>query len=340
MFPGQFTLCLKAIDIEGMRRFYEALGLKVHIDQPTHVLLNNGDVDIALMTFLEEPSLNFRGADVFQIHEQFVTAGLDSQNTPRHYKGAQYNITVDGMNWIRYDPVGNNIFFDTNAGEIGMKGENLALQRILDATLKRLINAGATQTSQRAFRSHIMDRFMPPERGTSTHLGLDTSSLTEPGRYAGDFSLCLSSQDLQAARNFYEVLGLEVENRVVNKRISMTNGDCRIDLIPAISENWLRFSGSDIFRVYQQLSASGLHPEGNLQPYSKEETASFAPGIHWKTQDPDGNTVYFNTAEQALTVTDRTPPLEAVLKRSLRQLKNINVNPEYLTVLGSYIDKI
>lgn len=98
MFPGQFTLCLKAIDTEGMRRFYEALGLKVHIDQPTHVLLNNGDVDIALMTFLEEPCLNFRGAEVFQIHEQFVTAGLDGQNTPRRYRGAQYNITVDGMN--------------------------------------------------------------------------------------------------------------------------------------------------------------------------------------------------------------------------------------------------
>lgn len=199
-----------------------------------------------------------------------------------------------------------------------MRGENLALQRVLDATLKRLINAGATQTSQRTFRSQIMDRFMPPERRTSTHLGLDTSSLTEPGRYAGDFSLCLITQDLDAARNFYEVLGLEVENGVLNNRISLTNGDCRIDLIPAISENWLRFSGSDIFQIYEQLSASNLHPEGNPQPYSKEETASFAPGIHWKTRDPDGNAVYFNTAEQALTATDHTPLLEAVLKRSLR----------------------
>ena len=120
----------------------------------------------------------------------------------------------------------------------------------------------------------------------------------------------------------------------------MTNGDCRIDLIPAISENWLRFSGSDIFRVYQQLSASGLPLEGNPQRYSKEETASFAPGIHWKTRDPDGNTVYFNTAEQALTATDHTPPLEAVLKRSLRQLKNINADPECQALFESYTDKI
>ena len=55
MFPGLFTLCLNVKDLPAMRRFYEALGMKVHIDQPTSVLLNNGDFDLALMTFLNEP---------------------------------------------------------------------------------------------------------------------------------------------------------------------------------------------------------------------------------------------------------------------------------------------
>jgi len=61
MFPGLFTLCLNVQDLGGMRRFYEALGMKVHIDQRLTVLLNTGDVDIALMTFLDEPCFNFRG---------------------------------------------------------------------------------------------------------------------------------------------------------------------------------------------------------------------------------------------------------------------------------------
>ena len=43
MFPGQLTLCLKTKDLPGMRRFYEALGMKVHIEEPNFVLLNNGD---------------------------------------------------------------------------------------------------------------------------------------------------------------------------------------------------------------------------------------------------------------------------------------------------------
>ena len=81
MFPGQCTLCLKTKDLVSMRSFYESLGMKMHFEQPTAVLLNNGDLDLALMTFPEKTSLNFRGADVFRIHELATATGLKFEST-------------------------------------------------------------------------------------------------------------------------------------------------------------------------------------------------------------------------------------------------------------------
>ena len=165
MFPGLVTFCLNVKDLAGMRHFYEALGLKVHIDQPSSVLLNNGDVDIALMTFLDEPCLNFRGADPFEMHDVMTTEGLQLEGKPEQYKKEKYNADADGRNWITRDPDGNNVFFDTNEGEIGPKGNALALQRVLDATAKQLINVGASDACCKAFRSKVLDVYMPLELG-------------------------------------------------------------------------------------------------------------------------------------------------------------------------------
>ncbi len=202
MFPGLFTLCLNVKDLAAMRRFYEALGMQVHIDRPNSVLLNNGDVDIALMTFLEEPCLNFRGADVFEMHKVMTGKGLELKGKPEQYKKEKYDADADGRNWITWDPDGNNVFFDTNEGEIGPKGYALALQRVLDATTKQLINVGALQACQDAFRSGILEKFMPPENRAQTDLGLDTMALTEPGKFAGSFVLCLKTTDNAASRTF------------------------------------------------------------------------------------------------------------------------------------------
>lgn len=66
MFPGLCTLCLNVTHLSDMRRFDEALGMKAHSERSGSVLLDNGDVDIALMTYLEETCLSFRGADPFE----------------------------------------------------------------------------------------------------------------------------------------------------------------------------------------------------------------------------------------------------------------------------------
>ena len=95
-----------------MRSFYEALGFKAHIKQPQFVLLNNGDLDLALMTFLDESCLNFRGADVHQIFESVIASGQKIETSPEVYEKEKYDSEANGVNWILHDPDGNNIMID------------------------------------------------------------------------------------------------------------------------------------------------------------------------------------------------------------------------------------
>ena len=337
MFTGQFTLCLNAKDLAGMRRFYEALGMKVHIDQPGSVLLNNGDVDLALMTFLETPCLNFRGADVFKLHDQAAAAGLILKGKPQRYKQEQYNADADGMNWVEFDPDGNNVFFDTNEGEMGEKGNALALQRVLDATSKRLINVGAPRECQDVFRVRVLEKFMPHERRAQTRLGLDTSPLTEPGQYPGNFTLCLKTTDNEASRKFYEALGLEVAGNNDEKWVQVGNGDCNMSLMTFLGANWLNFRGADVFSIYAQMTAAGLELEGEPTRYTSEEMGGSAPGAHWSTRDPDGNVVYFDTTDPELIVQGDPKEIEGVLRRTHRQLQNIGVDDECMAAFETEV---
>lgn len=336
MFPGLFTLCLNVKDLAAMRRFYEALGMQVHIDRPNSVLLNNGDVDIALMTFLEEPCLNFRGADVFEMHKVMTGKGLELKGKPEQYKKEKYDADADGRNWITWDPDGNNVFFDTNEGEIGPKGYALALQRVLDATTKQLINVGALQACQDAFRSGILEKFMPPENRAQTDLGLDTTALTEPGKFAGSFVLCLKTTDNAASRTFYEAMGLEVTGNNDERWVQMGNGDCQLAFMSFLDANWLNFRGSDPFKVYEQMSAAGLTLEGEPARYTEEEFGS-APGAHWQTKDPDGNVVYFDTTDPELIVPGHPDALKTVLERAHRQLLNIGAEQACLNAFQTEI---
>jgi catechol 2,3-dioxygenase-like lactoylglutathione lyase family enzyme len=337
MFPGQFTLCLNTKDLAGMRRFYEALGMKVHIDQPQFVLLNNGDVDIALMTFLDQPCLNFRGADVFELHEQAAAAGLVLEGTPQRYKQEQYNADADGMNWVEYDPDGNNVFFDTNEGEMGDKGDALALQRVLDATSKQLINVGASDACQNAFRTQVLEQFMRPERRAQTNLGLDTTPLTEPGQYVGNFNLCLKTKDNAASRTFYQALGLEVTGNNDDKWVRVGNGDCEINLMTFLGQSWLNCRGADVFKVYEQLSAAGLELEGEPTRYTSEEMGGPASGAHWNTKDPDGNVVYFDTTDPELIVPGESKAIETVLTGTQRNLRNIGADEDCMAAFQTEV---
>lgn len=326
MFPGLVTLCLNTHNLPEMRRFYEALGLQVHIDQPTNVLLNNGNVDIGLMTFLEAPCLNFRGADPFAMHKSMKDQCPTLEGTPAQYEKAQYAADADGASWMTYDPDGNGIFFDTNTLETGAGGAAFALQRVLDGAAKELANVGASDACRTAFRQEVQHRFMPPARRTQTDQKFDSLSLTDPNLYPGDFVFCVKTADLAASRAFYLSLGLAVSGNDDDTWVQMGNADCQLALMTFLGENWLNFRGADPFLVYERLSATGLSPEGEPSRYGGEEFNS-APGAHWQTKDPDGNVVYFDTTDPERIVPGDPTALQAVLQQTRQRLINISAEP-------------
>lgn len=338
MFPGLLTLCLDAKDLSGMRHFYEALGLKVHIDRPSNVLLNNGDVDIALMTFLDAPCLNFRGADPFEMQAVMTGAGLDLEGKPEQYDKAERNADANGQSWLTRDPDGNVVFFDTNDAETGARGDALALQRVLDATSKQLINVGAPQACRDALRTKVLEVFMPDGLRAQTDMGLDTKPLTQTEQFPGSFTLCLKVADTGTSRAFYEALGLEITGNNDDQWVQMGNGDCQLALMSFLDANWLNFRGADPFKVHEQMSAAGLSPPGEPVRYTEEEFGS--PGAHWQTQDPDGNVVYFDTTDPELIEPGDPVALKTVLQRAHRQLLNIGAEQACLDVFQTeVIDK-
>lgn len=323
MFPGQLTLCLKASKerLEEMRRFYEALGMRVHIDRPSYVVLDNGDVSIALMTWLEEDCLNFRGADVSEIYRRACQRpGLSFEGQPQRYGDGP----AAGECWNTHDPDGNCLFFDTNEQERGEAGRALALQRVLDAAAKQLVNVSAPAECRETYRTQVLERFVPAEQRARLPDDMDTSSLTEPGAFAGHFSLCVKSVEPEASRDFYEAVGLPVKGPREGGWIQLDNGDCHIDLMSFLSANLLNFRGGDVFALHERLTASGWELEGEPARYTKEEMG--APGAHWRTKDPGGNLIYFDTTEAERIDAFPAKALRRVLERTRRQLDAIGAD--------------
>ena len=337
MFPGLFTLCLNTSNLADMRRFYETLGFKIHIDRPGNVLLNNGDVDIALMTFLEQPCLNFRGADPFGIHQSMTGHGLHLAGEPHHYKreDAAAAADADGSSWLTEDLDGNAVFFDTNEAEKGENGHAFALQRVLDATAKQIANVGGSRECQEAFRTRIQDTFMPPGRRATMPSGLDTTPRTSAAEFAGSFTLCLKTADNTASRSFYSALGLEVTGNNDETWVQMGNGDCQLALMSFLEANWLNFRGADPYAINARLLAVGFDLGGTPARYTEEEFG--LPGAHWQTSDPDGNVVYFDTSDPERIVPGAPDALKQVLERAHRQLLNIEADQDCLDVFTAEI---
>lgn len=333
MFPGQFSLCLATKDVPAMRRFYETLGFKVHIDNPSNNLMNNGDIDIALMNFLDEHCFNFRGADAVQIQQAGEAMGYEFKAKAGRFDGSER----EGSGWIEYCPDGNTVFFDTNEGEIGEKGYNFMLQRVIDATAKMLINVGASEGCQQAFQQHVRGPFMPKERRAVTDLNIDTSPLTEPGTFPGFFTYCFKTSDNRKSADFWAALGLDVEVVHNDGWTEVGNGDCHFDLMTFLGANWMNFRGGDVFEIYRRLKTAGFDLEGEPSRYTAEERGGSGPGAHWKTEDPDGNVLYFDTTDSQLITPGDPKFIAKVLRRAERQLKNIGVRDDCMSAFKAEI---
>jgi catechol 2,3-dioxygenase-like lactoylglutathione lyase family enzyme len=164
MYAGSLTLCLRASDLEASKRFYEALGLETFDEVPgVRVVLRRGNVCVALMPFLEENWLNFRGADVFAVHGALRAQGLDLPGRPERYTGARHGADADGACWSTRDPAGNVVFFDTNRNEEGPDYARRRLAQLLRNTEQELVDAGASAECLEAFRTHVLAKYTPAD---------------------------------------------------------------------------------------------------------------------------------------------------------------------------------
>jgi hypothetical protein len=283
----------------------------------------NGDIHLALLAFLNEHSINFRGADPFEVHRKAVETGIAFEGQPERYKKEKYDAGADGKNWLTHDPDGNNIFFDTNKNEIGEKGSALFFLRALDATRRQLVNIEAPTACRETFESEVVEKFVIPALKQAA--GRDLTPLPQPGRFAGFFSYCLKTSDNAASRDWYRALGLAVGTPGEGEFIQMYTSDCDLALMNFLPENWLNFRGADIFRIYDQMTAAGLALEGEPAHYTEEEYGS--AGAHWQTKDPDGNVVYFDTTDPERIEPGDGKILRRVLERACSQLEDIEADP-------------
>jgi catechol 2,3-dioxygenase-like lactoylglutathione lyase family enzyme len=159
IYPGTASLCLRADDLEEAKRFYTRLGFSV-IDEVAgkRVVLQQGSFNLALMSFLDANVINFRGADAFAIREHMKQDFPDMIGEAEHYSAEQYDATADGACWATRDPDGNEILFDTHAGERGPSYVRRRTRDILLGALSELEAVGADTPILDALRSEVLEK--------------------------------------------------------------------------------------------------------------------------------------------------------------------------------------
>ena len=105
MYCGTPYLCLSVKDLDTSRQFYEALGMAVTEEVPgKRVILREGHFSLTLMPFLTENLLNFRGADVFAVHDFLQREGFEldgSRSATRRSSTMQTRTASRGPRAIR-----------------------------------------------------------------------------------------------------------------------------------------------------------------------------------------------------------------------------------------------
>ena len=154
--PGTISLCLRAPDLERAKGFYTRLGLRVIEEVPgQRIVLQHGSFKLALMSFLDANVINFRGGDAFAIQTHMKQAFPEMAGEAEHYTAEQYDATADGACWATRDPAGNEILFDTHAGEQGPSYVRRRTREILAGALSELEALGADTPFVDALRSEV-----------------------------------------------------------------------------------------------------------------------------------------------------------------------------------------
>jgi hypothetical protein len=96
-------------------------------------------------------------------------------------------------------------------------------------------------------------------------------------------------------RDFYVALGMEVVHDSEHW-VAVTDGSLHLSLMNFIKENLITFRGTSVMEVHSSLRSKGVPVVGEPERYSKDQMGS--EGTHWRTQDPEGNAVYFDTTAE------------------------------------------
>ncbi len=112
----------------------------------------------------------------------------------------------------------------------------------------------------------------------------------------GRFELCLTVRDLAASIAFYEKLGFEQGGGVADQGWAILHHPAVvIGLFQGMIEtNLLNFRGEDVFEVARRLRGRGL-------TFRKDAHVESDGSVGAVLEDPDGNVIYFNTAEGETT---------------------------------------
>lgn len=153
MRAGFHSICLKTDDLSAMRRFYETLGMVTTHADDQWVQLTNGNLELSLMTFLEENWINIRGADVRETHQMARKAGLECEGEPEHYTAGQMG--YDGWHWMTRDPAGNVVYFDTTDEEAPLSHR---VKTLLEGIELQLDGLGLQSSTFQAFKDELIGK--------------------------------------------------------------------------------------------------------------------------------------------------------------------------------------
>jgi len=156
MHVGAGNICLRVTDLEVSTRFYEVLGLSRVEGAGTpglSVLVRRGNFSIFLMENFGEDSLNFRGADAFDIFEHLREQGLDLKGKPERYTSEERG--EGGTAWMTYDPDGHGVFFNTHLRETTPEHRQERVSQVLQNTEQDLVDLGASEECLLALREVV-----------------------------------------------------------------------------------------------------------------------------------------------------------------------------------------
>lgn len=159
--------------------------------------------------------------------------------------------------------------------------------------------------------------------------------------FSGWATVCLKVDDLGASMRFYEQLGMEVVEQVEGLRVILKSGSHHIALMTFLDENLLNLRCGDVTAIFDSMTRELPALEGAPQHYTPSDLnhGAAAPGTSWRTRDPDGNVIFFDTNRNEEGDAYRQQRVAEILEDAEQDLINAAASAECLSSLREVIQK-